>query len=55
VPASEIFHKWKHHEALSNGQHIKSLAQAKAIASHYEDDDEDKKEPKKASDLFEDK
>ena len=46
MPASLIMHKFYHHEPLSNGRVIKSLAQAKAIASQYEGEGK-KKKPKK--------
>jgi hypothetical protein len=46
MPASEIMHKWKHGIAMSNGQKIKSFAQAKAIASQYEDGEGEKKKKK---------
>ena len=46
MPAAEIMHKFYHHQKMSNGRTIKNLAQAKAIASLYEDGEE-KKEPKK--------
>jgi hypothetical protein len=54
MPASEIMHKFYHHEPLSNGRTITSLAQAKAIASQYEDGEEDKKKKKhdKISDMY---
>jgi len=35
MPASEIMHKYYHNIPMSNGKKIKSLAQAKAIASQY--------------------
>lgn len=43
MPASEIMHKFYHHIPMSNGQKIKSLAQAKAIASQYGSEGEEKK------------
>ena len=46
MPAAEIMHKFYHHEPMSNGRMISSLAQAKAIASQYGkegDEDEEKK------------
>jgi len=46
MPASEIMHKFYHHQKMSNGKTIKSLAQAKAIASHYGSEGEEKKSKK---------
>ena len=51
MPASEIMHKFYHHEPLSNGRTITSLAQAKAIASQYEEDKKKKKHDK-ISDMY---
>ena len=46
MPAAEIMHKFYHHQKMSNGKMIKSLAQAKAIASQYGSEGEEKN-PKK--------
>jgi hypothetical protein len=46
MPASEIMHKFYHHQKMSNGKKITSLAQAKAIASQYGSSGEEKN-PKK--------
>jgi hypothetical protein len=43
MPPEEIFHKFKHGIPMSNGRKIKSLAQAKAIASQYSGKGEEKK------------
>ena len=43
MPAAEIMHKFYHHQPMSNGKKIKSLAQAKAIASQYGSVGEEKK------------
>lgn len=47
MPAAEIMHKFYHHKPMSNGKMIKSLAQAKAIASQYGSEGEEKKPKKK--------
>ena len=43
MPAAEIMHKFYHHQKMSNGKMIKNLAQAKAIASQYGPEGEEKK------------
>ncbi len=43
MPAAEIMHKFYHHQKMSNGKTIKNLAQAKAIASQYGSEGEEKK------------
>ena len=47
MPASEIMHKFYHHQKMSNGRMIKNLAQAKAIASQYGSGGDEEKKKKK--------
>jgi hypothetical protein len=47
MPAEEIMHKFYHRIPMSNGKRIKSLAQAKAIASQYGSGGDEEKKTKK--------
>jgi hypothetical protein len=47
MPSGEIMSKFYHDQPMSNGKKIVSLAQAKAIASQYGSEGDEKKKKKK--------